>query len=96
MASTNFDIDSDESYHSESEFYYPDEMENYNDKENIGSQHEENQQNVQFTLASVQMYILSQRPENTVKKQSTTYTFGKDSLLRWAKPEKLRTYLRTS
>lgn len=68
MASTNFDIDSDESYHSESEFYYPDEMENYNDKENIGSQHEENQQNVQFTMASVQKYILSQRPENTVKK----------------------------
>ena len=43
MASTNFDMDSDESYHSESEFYYPDEMEN--DKENIGLQHEENQGN---------------------------------------------------
>ena len=27
MASTNFDMDSDESYHSESEFYHPDEME---------------------------------------------------------------------
>ena len=35
MASTNFDMDSDESYHSESEFYYPEEMENYNDKENM-------------------------------------------------------------
>ena len=68
MASTNFDIDSDESYHSGSQFYYPDEMENYNDKENIGSQHEENQQNVQFTMVSVQKYILSQRLENTVKK----------------------------
>ena len=68
MASNNFDIDSDESYHSESQFYYPDEMENYNDKENIGSQHEENQQNVQFTMTSVQKYILSQRQENIVKK----------------------------
>ena len=97
MASTNFDMDSDESYHSESEFYYPEEMENYNDKENIGLQHEENLQNAQFTMARVQKYILSQRPENTVKKkQSTTCTFGKDSFLRWAKPEKLRTYLRTS
>ena len=70
MASTNFDMDSDESYHNESEFYYPEEMENYNDKENIGLQHEENQQNAQFTMASVQKYILSQRPENTVKKKT--------------------------
>ena len=70
MTSTNFDMDSDESYHSESEFYYPEEMENYNDKENIGLQHEENQQNAQFTMASVQKYILSQRPENTVKKKT--------------------------
>ncbi len=96
MASTNFEIDSDESYHSESEFYYPDEMEN--DKENIGSQHEENQENEpeKFTMASVQKYILSQRPENTVKKTEYDLHFGKDSFLRWAKPEKLRTYLRTS
>jgi len=28
---------SDEDYHSESEFYYPDETENNNEKENIGS-----------------------------------------------------------
>ena len=69
-----------------------------NDEENIYLQHEENQGNApeKFTMASVQKYILAQQPENTVKKQSTTYTFGKDSLLRWAKPEKLRTYLRTS
>ena len=56
MASTNFDMDSDGSYHSKSEFYYPEEMENYNDKENIGLQHEKNQQNAQFTMASVQKY----------------------------------------
>ena len=68
MASTNFDMDADESYHSESEFYYPEEIENYNDKENIGLQHEENQRNAQFTMASVQKYILSQQLENTVNK----------------------------
>ena len=48
MASTNFDTsdtNSDESYHNKSKFYYPEEMENCNDKENIGLQHEENQQN---------------------------------------------------
>ncbi len=36
MASTNFYMDSEESYHSESKFYYPDKMEN--DK-NIVLQH---------------------------------------------------------
>lgn len=48
MASTNFDMGSDEIYHSKSNFYYPDKMENNNDKGNIGLQHEENQQNAQF------------------------------------------------
>ena len=38
-------MDSDESYHSESEFYYPDEMTNGNEKENVGAiSNEENQQ----------------------------------------------------
>ena len=69
MASTNFDMDSDESYHSESEFYYPDEV-------NIGLQHEENQGNApeKFTMVSVQEYILAQRPENTVKKTEYDFT----------------------
>ena len=58
-------MDSD---HSESEFYDPDEVEKFSDKENIGSQQKKNQQKVQFTMASVQKYILTQRPENTVKK----------------------------
>ena len=44
-------MDSD---HSESEFYYPDEVEKFSDKENIGSQRKENQQKAQFTMASVQ------------------------------------------
>ena len=44
-------MDSD---HSESEFYYPDEVEKFSDKENIGSQRKENQQKAQFTMARVQ------------------------------------------
>ena len=35
---------SDEDYHSESEFYYPDETESCNEKENIVSPHDENHQ----------------------------------------------------
>ena len=68
MASTNFDMDSGESLHSESEFYYPDEVENHNDKENTGLLRQENPQSTHFTMASVQKYILSQRTENAVKK----------------------------
>ena len=70
MASTNFDMDSDEkSYDSESEFYYPDEMEITMIKKRSG-EHEENSENARFTMASVQKYILSQRPEtDTVKKK---------------------------
>lgn len=44
-------MDSDESYHSESDFYHPDEMANDNEKENI---------NVDvFTMTNVQNYILA-------------------------------------
>ena len=59
---------SDEDYHSESEFYYLDETENCNQKENISSPHDGNHQSDEFTMASVQKYILTQRTENTVKK----------------------------
>ena len=86
-------MDSD---HSESVFYYPDEVEKFSDKENIGLRQKENQQKAQFTMASVQKYMLTQRPENTVKKQNTAYTFGKDSFLRWARPGKLEKYRQTS
>ena len=58
-------MDSD---HSESEFYYPDVVKKFSDKENIDSQQKENQQKAQFMMASVQKCILTQRPENTVKK----------------------------
>ena len=51
-------MSSDESYHSESEFYYPDEMANNdNEKENIAAITNEND-NV-FTLENVQNYILA-------------------------------------
>ena len=45
-------MNSEESYHSESEFYYLDEITNDNEKENIGARsNEENQQNVDvFTM----------------------------------------------
>ena len=55
-------MNSDESYHSESEFYYdPDEMTNDNEKENIGAiSNAESQQNVNvFTMTNVQNYILA-------------------------------------
>ena len=36
-----------DSGHSESEFYYPDEVEKFSDEENIGSQQKENEQKAQ-------------------------------------------------
>ena len=69
-------MDSDESYgnHNESEFYYPDEMTNGNEKENISViSNEENQQNVDvFTTANVQNYILAQR-KTQLKNKKTEY-----------------------
>ena len=64
-------MDSDESYHSESEFYYPNEITNDNEKESMGAiSNGENQQNVDvFMMANVQNYILAQPAENTVKKR---------------------------
>ena len=69
-----YQLDSDESYHSESEFYYPDEMTNDNEKGNMGAiNNQEDQQNVDvFTMVNVQKYILAQRAENTVKKKKST------------------------
>ena len=57
MSSTYLDMASDVDYHSESEFYYPDEIENYNEKENIISPHDENHQSAEFTMDSVQNYF---------------------------------------
>ena len=54
------DMDSDESYHIESEFYYPDETTNDYEKEIIGAtSNEQNQQYVDvFTMPNAQNYIL--------------------------------------
>ena len=54
MSSTNLNMTSDEGYHSESEFYYPDETENWNEKESISSLDNENHQSSEFTMDSVQ------------------------------------------
>ena len=71
------DMDSDESYHSESEFYHPDEMTNSDKKENIGAtRNKENQQKVDvFRMANVQNYILAQRAENVVKRNRVLSLF---------------------
>ena len=55
-------MDSDEIYHSESEFYYP----NEEDKENNAEETRPS-----FTMSDVQSYILEQRRENTVKKTNS-------------------------
>ena len=49
-------------------------MTNNNEKENVGViSNEENQQNIDvFRMGNVQNYILAQRAENTVKRNSTT------------------------
>ena len=78
MANINFGMVSD---HSDSEFYYPDEVEKFSDKENIGPQQKENQQKAQFTIASVQKYILTQRSQNKVKKKTEYDVHDKNSKL---------------
>ena len=60
-------MDSDDSYHSESEFYYPDEFEDGKNKENTPVSELQKEQD-DFTLADAQDFILGQRTENTVKK----------------------------
>ena len=78
MANINFGMVSD---HSDNEFNYPDEVEKFSDKENIGPQQKENQQKAQFTIASVQKYILTQRSQNTVKKKTEYEVHDKNSKL---------------
>ena len=62
------DEDYHRDYHRESEFYYPDETENYNEKENISSLHNENHQSAEFTMTAGAKVYLAQRTENTVRK----------------------------
>ena len=54
------DVDSEESYHSESDFYYPDEMTNDIEKQTVvkvGNEKNQHEFDV-FTIANVQDYIL--------------------------------------
>ena len=74
----------------------PDETENCNEKENIGSPHDENQQSHEFTMASVQKYILTQGTENIVKKTDYDLNVWKRLFLEVGETEKLSTYLHMS
>ena len=58
MSSTNLDMASDEDYHSESEFYYPNETEITMRKKT----------SAEFKMDSMQKYILTQRTD-TVRKR---------------------------
>ena len=70
MASDN------ESYHSESEFYCPDEenvlKENKTFRNTSNSSEDEE-------MSTIQAFIEAQRPQNTIKKRPMIEMFGKDS-----------------
>lgn len=52
-------MDSEESYHSESDFYYPDEMTNEIEKQTVVKVgNEKNQHEFDVTIANVQDYVL--------------------------------------
>lgn len=53
MPSTNLNIANDKDNHSENELNYSDETEKYNEKQNVGSLHDENHQRTEFTMDSV-------------------------------------------
>ena len=56
---------SEDSYHSESEFYYPEEVEN---KPITASTNRIDRANSGEITSDIQDFILSKRPENTLKK----------------------------
>ena len=59
-------MDWDDDYHDESEFYYPEELENGPENVNINTNEDDNTEN--YALENIQNYIMAQRPESTVKK----------------------------
>ena len=59
-------MDWDDDYHDESEFYYPEELENGPENVNINTNEDDNTEN--YALENIQDYIIAQRPESTVKK----------------------------
>ena len=83
-------MDSDNvSYHSESEFYYPDEenilQENKN-FENTSNDVEDEE------ISTIQEFIEAQRPENTIKKPAMTLMSGKDFVRLLERQESLRIF----
>lgn len=72
-------MDSEESYHSESDFYYPDEMKNDIEKQNVVTvSNEKNQHEFDvFTIANVQDYILEPNErENRVRLERLEEVFS--------------------
>ena len=47
-------------------------------------------------MVSMQVYFNTMSRKHSGKKQNTTYTFGKDSFLKWVRPGKLKKYRQTS
>lgn len=72
-------MDSEESYHSESDFYYPDEMTNDIEKQNVVTLgNEKNQHEFEvFTMVNVQNYILEPNErENRVRLERLEEVFS--------------------
>ena len=84
-------MDSDESVHSESEFYYPEEE---TPNETTTLKYEEVEQDRQ--LSKIQDFIHSLRPDNTKKRQLTIWIFGEDTVPQLERQEPWKTFLLTS
>ena len=82
-------MDSDESVHSESEFYYPEEE---TPNETTALKYEEVEQDRQ--LSKIQDFIYSLRPDNTKKK--TTYDLNIYTIPQLERQEPWKTFLLTS
>ncbi len=72
---------SDDSYHRESEFYYPDEL-NVEENQPISAStsHIENDKTGEIA-SDIEDFILSKRPENIMKKTKYDIISGKDTLI---------------
>ena len=84
-------MDSDESVHRESEFYYPEEE---TANETTALKYDEVEQDRQ--LSKIQDFIHSLRPDNTKKIQLTIWTFGEDTVPQLETQEPWKTFLLTS
>jgi len=77
------------SYHSESEFYYPDEENTLQENKNF-----ENTSNdiEDREMSTIQEFIEAQRPENMIKKPAMTLMSGKDFVCLLERQESLRIF----